>query len=169
VPFGFLLLIAFGWLSRPSLRSILAGVPVSLLGLALRAWAAGHLAKDRQLAATGPYAYIRNPLYAGTLLVALGIVIASRSVWLALIFAVAFLLVYLPAIELEEQHLCEIFPEYGAYAAHVRRFVPAAKWPAAGTRFSSALYLNNQEYKALLGFLVAVGWLIWKGRHFHTL
>ena len=169
VPFGFLLLIAFGWFSQPSFRSMLVGLPVSALGLLLRGWATGHLAKDRGLATTGPYAYIRNPLYAGTALAALGIVIASRSLWLALIFAAAFLLVYLPAIELEEQHLREIFPEYAAYAARVGRFVPAAKWPASGLRFSSKLYRKNEEYKALLAFLLGIAWLIWKGRHLHTL
>ncbi len=137
VPCGFLLLIAFAWLSQPTACSLFIGVPISVLGLLLRAWAAGHLAKDRQLATTGPYRYIRNPLYAGTLIVALGIVIASRSIWLAIIFAIIFVLIYLPAIELEEQHLREIFPEYAAYAARIRRFLPLAKWPGAQTRFSS--------------------------------
>jgi protein-S-isoprenylcysteine O-methyltransferase Ste14 len=169
VPFGFFLPIAFAWLSQPSFRSMLVGLPVSILGLALRAWATGHLAKDRQLATTGPYAYIRNPLYAGTALAALGIVIASRSPWLAVIFAGAFMLIYLPAIELEEQHLREIFPEYDAYAARIHRFVPVAKWAAPAARFSSNLYRKNEEYKALLAFLLGVAWLIWKGRHSHTL
>src|SRR5689334_18106693 len=65
VAFGFLLLLAFAWLSHPSGMSILVGIPVSVLGLLLRGCAAGHLAKDRALATTGPYSYIRNPLYAG--------------------------------------------------------------------------------------------------------
>lgn len=166
---GFLLLIAFAWLSRPAPESMLIGIPISLLGLLLRTWAAGHLAKDRQLATTGPYRYIRNPLYAGTLIVALGIVIASRSIWLGIIFVICFFLVYLPAIELEEQHLRDIFPEYAAYAARVRRFVPLAKWPGAQARFSRALYLRNEEYKALVGFLVALAWLISKRTILHIL
>jgi protein-S-isoprenylcysteine O-methyltransferase Ste14 len=161
---GFVLLVAFGWLSRPSTSSMLAGIPISVLGLLLRAWAAGHLAKDRQLATTGPYAYIRNPLYAGTLLVAAGIVIASRSVWLAVIFIAVFVSVYLPAIELEEQHLRGLFPEYATYAARVHRFLPLAKSITNRTRFSPILYLKNEEYKALLGFLVAVGWMLYRCR-----
>ncbi len=107
---GFILLIAFAWLSKPSRVSLLMGLPICVLGLGLRAWATGHLAKDRQLATTGPYAYIRNPLYIGTLTVATGIVIAARDVWLAIVFVITFSLVYLPAIELEEQHLRDIFP-----------------------------------------------------------
>ena len=159
---GFLLLIAFGWLSNPTPTSMLAGIPISVVGLLLRAWAAGHLAKDRQLATTGPYAYIRNPLYAGTLLVAAGIVIASRSAWLAIIFVAVFVSVYLPAIELEEQHLNEIFAEYASYAARVHRFIPSAKWPGEESQFSSALYLRNEEYKAAIGFLLAFAWLVAK-------
>lgn len=159
---GFLLLIAFALLSRPSARSMLIGIPISLIGLLLRAWAAGHLAKDQQLATTGPYAYIRNPLYAGTLIVAAGTVIASRSLSLAIIFIGAFLVIYLPAIELEEQHLLEIFPAYAAYAACVHRFLPMAAWQGREARFSRALYFKNEEYKAALGFLLAVAWLISK-------
>ncbi|MDQ2774089.1 MAG: isoprenylcysteine carboxylmethyltransferase family protein [Acidobacteriota bacterium] len=159
---GFLLLLTFAWFSQPHPLFMAIGLPVSVIGLGVRAWAAGHLAKNRHLATSGPYSYIRNPLYAGTLLTALGIVIASRSAILALIFAAVFLLVYLPVIELEEQHLRNIFPEYGAYAARVHRLVPARKWNGGDLRFSGALYKNNQEYKATLGFLVAVLWLLWR-------
>lgn len=159
---GFLLLVAFAWLAQPTRASMIVGLPVSVLGLLLRSWAAGHLAKDRQLAMTGPYAYIRNPLYAGTLIAALGIVIACRGVWLAIVFAVVFLLVYFPSIELEEQHLRDIFPAYAAYAFAVRRLLPAAKWDGGKARFSWSLYRRNEEYKALIGFALAVAWLAWK-------
>ncbi|MGI8990890.1 MAG: methyltransferase family protein, partial [Bryobacteraceae bacterium] len=105
VSFGFVLVAAFACFSTPSVRSLSVGLPVSIAGLGLRAWAAGHLAKNRSLAESGPYAYTRNPLYLGTLMVAAGLVVAGRSAWLGLVFAAAFLLIYLPVIELEEQHL----------------------------------------------------------------
>ena len=162
VPCGFLLLITFAWLSNPSRDSLLIGLPVCVAGLALRGWAAGHLAKDRELAMTGPYAYMRNPLYGGTLIVALGIVIASESLSLAAIFTIVFLFVYLPAIELEEQHLREIFPAYASYRSSVGRFLPIRKWRNGSARFSWARYSKNQEYKAALGFICAVAWLTWK-------
>jgi len=158
-------LLAFAWLSRPGRDSLLIGLPVSAAGLLLRGWAAGHLAKDRALATTGPYAYLRNPLYAGTVIAALGIVLAARSLWLALIFAAVFLLVYLPAVELEEQHLREIFSDYEAYARKVPRFLPAGKWKHHGQTFSWARYRRNEEYKALIGFLAACAWLGWKWTH----
>jgi protein-S-isoprenylcysteine O-methyltransferase Ste14 len=137
----------------------MVGLPVSFLGLLLRGWAAGHLAKNRELAASGPYAYMRNPLYAGTLITASGIVIASQSLWLVLIFAAVFLLVYLPAIELEEQHLRTIFPNYADYAARVNRFLPFSKWTNGATKFSWPLYTRNEEWKASLGFMLAAAWL----------
>jgi protein-S-isoprenylcysteine O-methyltransferase Ste14 len=162
VPAGFVLLVTFAWLSRPSLLSMEAGLPIAIAGLWLRGWAAGHLAKNQQLATTGPFAYVRNPLYLGTLITTLGLVIAARQLWLGLFFAAVFLLVYLPAIELEEQHLREIFPEYAAYAARVQRFLPLSKWPGQQSAFSWPLYRRNEEYKALGGFVIAVSWLAWK-------
>jgi protein-S-isoprenylcysteine O-methyltransferase Ste14 len=138
------------------------GVPVSIAGLLLRGWAAGHLAKNQELATSGPFAYVRNPLYLGTLITAAGLVVAAREVWLALLFAAVFALVYLPAIELEEQHLRSIFPGYAGYAARIRRFLPLAKWERTKSGFSWPLYRRNEEYKALGGFLIAVGWLAWK-------
>jgi len=164
VPCGFLLLGAFAWLSRPSRESILEGLPFCGFGLFVRAWAAGHLAKNRELATSGPYAYVRNPLYAGTLIAAAGIVIAARDGVLAAIFAAVFLLVYLPVIELEEQHLREIFPSYQAYADCIYRLLPFRKWPGAKRPFSWALYRRNEEYKALIGFLIALAWLILRSR-----
>jgi protein-S-isoprenylcysteine O-methyltransferase Ste14 len=137
-------------------------LPLAMLGLLLRGWAAGHLAKNQELAVSGPYARMRNPLYAGTLVTALGIVVAARDIWLGALFGVVFLLVYLPAIELEEQHLRTIFREYGAYAAHVHRFLPIAKWPGKPARFTWSLYRRNEEYKAAIGFALAAAWLGWR-------
>jgi protein-S-isoprenylcysteine O-methyltransferase Ste14 len=162
VPVGFLLVAAFAWLSRPSPASLAAGIPIALAGLALRAWAAGHLAKNEQLATTGPYGYLRNPLYLGTLTVAAGLVIAARRLELAAIFAFVFGLIYLPAIELEEQHLRKLFPQYAEYAASVRLLWPRLRrWGPEG-KFRTALYVRNQEYQALLGFLAGIALLVFK-------
>ena len=164
VPFGFLLLVTFAWLSLPTPESMAIGLPIGVVGLLIRGWAAGHLAKNERLAVSGPYAHIRNPLYAGTLIVAAGIVIACRDWPLAGIFAAVFLLVYLPVIELEEQHLRKLFPEYAAYADCVYRLLPLRSWRGGTAHFRWRLYRKNEEYKALAGFLLAVGWLIVKWR-----
>jgi len=135
---GFVLVAAFAWFSAPTPNSLAVGIPISVVGLLLRAWAAGHLAKNQSLATGGPYAYTRNPLYLGTLLVATGLVAASRSAGLAVLFGAVFLLVYLPVIELEEQHLRKIFPEYVDYAARVPRFRPCRL--AVGRRSHSSFH-----------------------------
>ena len=160
VPSGFLIVAVFAWFSHPTVESLLWGTPVSIAGLALRAWAAGCLAKNQQLATGGPYAYTRNPLYVGTLLVAAGLAIASRSVGLALLFAAVFLFVYLPVIQNEEQHLRKIFPEYREYAERVPALFPKPG-RQSGPPFRWSLYLKNQEYQAGVGFLIGLVYLLW--------
>lgn len=164
VPSGFLLVAVFAWFSHPTARSLVAGLPVALAGLTLRAWAAGCLAKNRQLATGGPYAYTRNPLYLGTLLVAAGLVVAARSVGLGVLFAAVFAFIYLPVIQLEEQHLRKLFPEYTAYADRVPAIWPRfARAPQnEANPFTVGLYLRNQEYQAAAGFLAGMLFLLWK-------
>ena len=144
---------AFAYWSEPTAESLSMGLLVAIAGLLLRGWAAGHLEKNQRLATGGPYALTRNPLYVGTLLVAAG---------LAILFAAAFGLIYLPAIELEEQHLRELFPEYGEYARRVPRL--GFRFPSSGGHpsFQFALYRKNEEYKAAAGFLTGVALLVWK-------
>jgi protein-S-isoprenylcysteine O-methyltransferase Ste14 len=159
---GFVLVAGFAWLSHPSPQSLALGLPVSVIGLLLRGWASGHLEKNTELAESGPYAYVRNPLYLGTLIVAAGLAIASRRWLLAALFAVVFLLVYLPAIELEEQHLRKLFPDFEDYSRRVPSLWPTTKPAPGGGSFRLNLYLRNREYQALAGFLAGVVFLIAK-------
>lgn len=162
VPGGFVLVAAFAWFAQPDARSLAWGLPVAFAGLALRAWAAGHLAKNQALATGGPYAYTRNPLYLGTLLVAAGLAIAARSPWPALLFALAFAGIYLPVVQLEEQHLRNLFPDYAAYAARVPALVPAWRTHPGGGGFQWRLYARNREYQAAAGLLAGTVFLLWK-------
>jgi protein-S-isoprenylcysteine O-methyltransferase Ste14 len=150
---------AFAVFSRPTPLSLAIGLAISLAGLALRAWAAGHLAKNQRLAFSGPYAFTRNPLYLGTLVTAMGLAAAGHSMGLALLFGGLFALVYLPAIELEEQHLRSILPGYAEFAARVPLLIP--RWPSSlgPDRFSFALYRKNREYQAMLGWALGAVWL----------
>ena len=161
VPSGFLIVFVFAWFSRPTVESLWLGLPVALCGLLVRAWAAGCLAKNQQLATSGPYACTRNPLYVGTLIVAAGLVLAARSVWLGLLFTAVFVFVYLPVIELEEQHLRRLFPAYERYAQEVPML-----WPrlgaVRGNDFRMALYWKNQEYQAAIGLIAGALYLVWK-------
>jgi protein-S-isoprenylcysteine O-methyltransferase Ste14 len=168
VPSGFLIAALYVWFARPRPLPFAAGVAVALSGLAVRAWAAGHLQKNQQLATAGPYAWSRNPLYIGTALVALGFAIAGATWWLGALFAVYLIAIYLPVVMEEEAHLRKLFPEYAEYARSVPRIVPRlGPWhkPAtARTRFQWATWRRNEEYNALLGFAVGVAVLLWKLR-----
>jgi protein-S-isoprenylcysteine O-methyltransferase Ste14 len=164
VPSGFLIVAVFAWFSNPTAGSLESGLPVSLLGMALRAWAAGCLAKNRQLATGGPYAYTRNPLYLGTLLVAAGLAIAARSPGLGALFAAVFVFVYLPVIQNESEYLHLLFGDYAAYAAAVPLLVPRLTPYTSGNPnpFRFDLYLKNQEYNAGVGFAAGMLFLLWK-------
>ena len=88
--------------------------------------------------------------------------IATRRVELAVLFAAVFFFVYLPVIQNEEQHLRKIFPEYAKYADRVPALFPyRAPLPASG-EFQPSLYLRNQEYQALIGYLLGLAYLVWK-------
>ncbi len=163
VPAGFLTAAACLWLAQPSWRSLATGLPLMLAGLALRAWAAGHLAKNERLATSGPYAYLRNPLYLGSALLAAGVAVAARRTLVPLLLAALFVLVYLPVIELEEQHLRRLFPGYEEYARRTPRLLPRPRGRnGPKERFSWKLYMRNREHHALLGWLAAMGLLVWK-------
>jgi len=167
VPGGFVLVAAFIWLSEPSLKSLAMGLPVSLLGLLLRGWAAGHLEKNSTLAESGPYARVRNPLYLGTLTVAAGFVLASMRWELGVLFAIFFLLIYLPVVQLEEQHLRNLFPAFDEYCQRVPQLIPRLVGIRRGPqRFRWWLYKKNREYEAggafLLGVAILAGKALWR-------
>lgn len=159
---GFIMVAAFAWFSQPDALSLAWGLPLSAAGLALRAWATGHVEKNIRLAESGPYAFVRNPLYLGTLIVAAGFAIASRRWELGVLFAAVFLLIYLPAIELEEQHLRKLFPEFAAYADRVPALWPTLRPVRKPLPFRWDLYLRNREYQALIGYLAGAALLIAK-------
>lgn len=161
-PLGLVLLVLFAWFASPSPRSLAIGLPIALLGLLLRAWATGHLEKDARLADSGPYAYVRNPLYLGTLLTAAGFVVSCRRWQLAVLFAAVFAFVYLPAIELEEQHLRDLFPEFGVYSKRVPSLWPTLHPLRTNRRFRGDLYKRHREYQALLAFVAVTAFLVAK-------
>ena len=126
------------------------------LGLVIRALASGYVRKNEALATSGPYAYVRNPLYLGSLLMGLGFCVAARSWWVGVALVVMLVAIYLPVIRDEETFLRKTFPEFEEYARRVPRivprFVPGSAAEGEGPAgFSLELYLKHREYKALLG------------------
>lgn len=162
VPAGIVLALALVLLATPTRASLYISIPFAVIGLGIRAWAAGHLAKNEDLASSGPYALVRNPLYLGTLIAAIGLAIASTTLAVFVLVAVVFLLVYFPVIEQEEAHLRQLFPKFADYAERVAMLIPSQPLAGPLTGFRGKLYLRNQEYKALIAFALAFAFLWWR-------
>jgi protein-S-isoprenylcysteine O-methyltransferase Ste14 len=153
VPLGFVFAVLYFWLARPTWRCLAFGAVLIVPGLLIRALASGHVRKNEALATSGPYAYTRNPLYLGSLLMGIGFAVAARSWWVGVALVVMFVAVYVPVIRDEEAFLRGKFPEFEAYAQRVPRMLPRlvpARSDGEGG-FSMELYLKHREWNALLG------------------
>lgn len=169
---GYPLALAYLWLAAPTRVSVAIGAGVAVAGLLVRGAAAGYLRKGEALAACGPYARTRNPLYFGSALLATGFAVASHS-WIAAALVAAYFLGFYPAVmQREERELrAKYGREFDEYAARVPLFWPrirsAKTPPGSPARFSWRLYCRNREYQAALGFLVALALVVmrmfWRG------
>ena len=146
----------------------LPGILVCLVGASLRYWASGFLRKDTRPAIGGPYAWVRNPLYLGTYLMAVGCAMASSQWVLLAVISVVFAAIYHFIILEEEVKLEKIFGEpYLAYCRLVPRFFPRP-WPAATeelarvnpepghAKFSPELAAKNKAFEAYATFAVLI-------------
>jgi len=149
VALGFLCGVAALALARPSRESLIAGAAIAAVGEGVRIWAAGHLEKGREVTASGPYRFLRHPLYVGSGIITLGFVVASRSILVMLLATVYLGLTYTAAIRREEAFLTERF---GAAYPDYR----AGRLPGAQRRFSLERAIRNREYRAVAGVLVAL-------------
>ena len=169
VPLGFIFAAAYFWFACPTWISLGAGFTVAAVGVLVRALASGHIRKNAELATTGPYAYTRNPLYLGSIIIAIGFIIAARNLWIGICALAMFAFIYMPVITAEEKYLRSTFPGYEQYSKEVPRFLPRltpyraeAKVDDGSAHFSSALYLRHREYNAALGAALMLGALVLK-------
>ncbi len=162
VPLGFAAAAVYLWrliASEPHPLAIVGSLALVVPGLWLRGYAAGYVKKNQELTQTGPYAYTRNPLYLGSMLIAAGFAVALADVWFAILLLVGFFVIYVPVIVGEEAYLRSMFADYDAYCRRVPRLrprlrtaqpAPTASAQSAG-RFSLELYRKHREYRSLLG------------------
>ena len=158
---GSFLSVAVLVLARPTPESLVLGFLVAGVGLLIRAWASGHLQKEKTLAVSGPYRYSRNPLYFGNFFIGAGIAAAALSWWVLGLFAAYFGFFYPLIIARERDRMKQLFPgEYDDYGRQVPLFLPSFLRRHGGVprRFSRELYLRNKEYRALIGAVVF--WLL---------
>lgn len=155
---GYVVGIAAFRFAHPQIKWLLCGAGIAVCGLIVRGYAAGHLRKHQQLATSGPYAFTRNPLYLGSILLAAGFCVASHS-WISTLLLAAYLAIFYPAVIKREQ--TELQATYGdafvRYASQVPAFWPRLTPAMASTeRFSWPLYRQNREYEAAVGLAVAM-------------
>ena len=165
VPLGFAFAILYFWLARPTWRSLGLGAIAIVPGLLIRALASGHVRKNEALATSGPYAYTRNPLYLGSLLMGIGFAIASRSWWVGMALVLMFFAIYIPVIRGEENFLRKQFPGFEEYSQRVPRMLPRvtpARLGGESGHFSFELYLKHREWNALMGTVAMLALLIAK-------
>ena len=152
VPLGFLCAAVAFWLARPTPRSLVLGMSVAAIGELIRVWAAGHIDKGREVTRSGPYRYLRHPLYAGSTIMGLGFMIAARSLPAAIVVSVYLVVALVSVARAEEAVLDARFGgEYAAYREG--RAMPSDR------PFSLARVIANREYRAVIGLVVACGLL----------
>jgi len=111
----------------------------ALAGLALRGWASGCAGRHTrtaeieapQLVTGGPFAYMRNPIYGGTICLGSGMAALIGDPKACALAAGALLFLYLGIVPAEEEFLHRQFgAAYARYRAEVPRFLPRLRpWP----------------------------------------
>jgi protein-S-isoprenylcysteine O-methyltransferase Ste14 len=147
VPLGFVAATVTAILAAPTWGSWRVGLLVAAIGEAIRIWAAGHLEKGREVTRSGPYRWTAHPLYVGSSVLALGIVIAAHS-RVAFVLTVIYMVSTLTAaVRTEEAFLRDRFG--GAYDLYRR-----SSGEGMDRRFSVARAWRNKEYRAVIGLLI---------------
>lgn len=153
---AFIILVSIAAKPEPLLYA--GGVFLVCLGMVIRLWASGHVKKNKVLATTGPYAYVRHPLYVGNLALLVGFSIASALWWappMLLLFLLAF---YPPAIRYEDAKLQRKFGEqWSRWRREVRSLIPRLRPYEGGKHsewsFGQSLRENGEPVIAL--FLIS--------------
>ena len=162
VPLHFLLAALVAVFARPTAPLLAGGAALVAAGLVVRAWAAGHLRRELPLTTSGPYAYVRHPLYLGSALILAGFAAASARLWLAGVCVAYYLLLFLPVILREEAERRALAPErYADYARRVPALVPyrGRVTVEGGRRFTWAVWRANREWRAEIGCALLLGLL----------
>ena len=152
VPLGFVTAIATAFLASPTWGSWRVGLLVAVIGEVIRVWAAGHLEKSKEVTRSGPYRWTAHPLYVGSSVMALGIVIAAHSVVAGVLAAGYMISTLTAAVKTEEAFLRGRF---GVAYDEYRR----SEGADVDRRFSLARAWRNKEYRAVIGLLIGFAFL----------
>jgi protein-S-isoprenylcysteine O-methyltransferase Ste14 len=154
--------------AKPRVDLFVSGLLLVMLGEGLRIWATGHLRKNQQVTTTGPYAYVKNPLYLGTFLIMLGFCLMANQLLLMALGIGIFMFYYVPYKKRRESdRLAQRFGQIWVdYDSHVPDYVP--RWTPYKHRgndhWNFQVFLNNSEHETLL--MVFLGIVIISVRSF---
>jgi len=156
VPLGFLCAAMAFALARPTPTTLLIGLAVALPGELLRLWASGHIDKGREITTSGPYRFVRHPLYLGSAILGVGFIIAAWNAIVGVLVSAYLAFTMAAAIRTEEATLDARFS--GAYSDY-----RAGRLSPAQQRFSWTRVAKNREYRAVIGFVLGFGLLALRG------
>ena len=153
---GAFLLVGF---AKPQFSGILIGMILIFLGESIRIWAAGHLQKNEVLTATGPYAYVKNPLYIGSIFITAGFCILADNIFLLAAAFFMFCFHYIPYKKrVEGDRLRKIFgSQFDDYDEKVPDYLP--RWtPYSNEKVSWQFkcFTENSEEGILLIILAGI-------------
>jgi len=153
---GAFLLVIF---ARPQFPGIWIGMVLIFLGEGLRIWAAGHLQKNEVLTVTGPYAYVKNPLYIGSIFITAGFCILGNNIYLLAAALFMFCFHYIPyKKKVEGDRLKKIFGNrFEDYDEKVPDYLP--RWtPYSNEKVSWQFkcFVENSEEGILLIVLAGI-------------
>jgi protein-S-isoprenylcysteine O-methyltransferase Ste14 len=145
---------------RPTTLSLSLGLPMIIFGELTRLWACGHLVKTKRLTTTGPYAYVKNPLYLGTILISAGFCLLAQA-WIVLaIVAAGFFIYYMPRKKnIEGDRLRQIYGEaYERYEKAVPDLMPRFTAYRSGdtTKFNGGLVFENSEHGTAMSVTLGI-------------
>jgi protein-S-isoprenylcysteine O-methyltransferase Ste14 len=165
VPLGWTLGIVVLCLAHPTPRSLGLGLPLVAIGEIVRLWASGHIEKTQVLATGGPYAHSRNPLYVGSVLMALGLALAAASLFVAAAVVLYFAAFYPSVMREEADFLRRKFPvEYGAWEVAVPTFLPRlTPGGPRRSRFSWERVRTNKEWRTAMALPLVAALLFARG------
>ena len=150
--------------ARPTQHAILTFLPLVLLGVALRVWARGHLDRHHHVTQTGPYRFVRHPLYIGSFAMGLGFAAMTGFWFVPPLFVLLYVASYVPKGVREEAFLRARYgDEYARYGARVGALWPRlrmAPLPTGSRRFEWQRVLGHREWKTWLGVLAALA-VLW--------
>jgi protein-S-isoprenylcysteine O-methyltransferase Ste14 len=147
---GAILLLLF---AKPEPVGMVVGMILIVMGEAIRIWAAGHLQKNERLTVTGPYAYVKNPLYIGTILITAGFCIFADNIYILTAATFAFCFHYIPYKKrVEGDRLKKIFgDQYIDYDEKVPEYVPRrTPYSNEKARWQFKNFIENSEEGILL-------------------